>query len=71
MAVFLYAVCEMLAWLLFLAMSFGAVLLALLAGVVLDEGLRSVVLSLKSHFQALSARKRTDLHPAMADRRNC
>jgi threonine/homoserine/homoserine lactone efflux protein len=65
MAAFIYTAREMLAWLLFLAILFGAVLFVVVAGILLDEGRRSTLLRLKSCRQGLSAPKRSSLHPVM------
>ena len=65
MAAFIYTAREMFAWLLFFAILFGAVLFVVVAGILLDEGRRFVVLSLKSRSQGLSARMRSSLRPAI------
>jgi hypothetical protein len=49
-----YGTIEVLAYLLVFALLFGAVLIVLLAGILLEKGLRSCVLWLKCRLQSFS-----------------
>jgi hypothetical protein len=63
-----YGATEVLAYLLVFALFFGAVLVVLLAGILLDEGLRSCVLWLKRRPQSFSAGTRARLRPMVRRR---
>ena len=65
MSTFIYAATEMMAWLLVIAILFGTVFIVLVAGALLDEGLRSGVLWLKSRPRMLRSEMRATLRPAI------
>ena len=63
-----YGTIEVLAYLLVFALLFGAVLIVLLVGVLLDEGLRPCFLWLKCRFQSFSAATGARLRPMVRRR---